>query len=147
MSKDLIDGQFWTLIEPLIPTPGRRDHQYAGRKPTPDLAVFRGIVFVLQSGIPWNLLPKEMGFGTGAVCLRRLVAWQEAGAWPSIQEALLAELQRRGKTDEARAIAGSLSIRAVLSGNRPVERLRIDASSIANTRLIKGYRCVSGIKG
>jgi transposase len=39
--------------------------------------VLTGIVFVLRLGIAWNLLPQEMGCGSGTACWRRLVAWQE----------------------------------------------------------------------
>jgi transposase len=38
-------------------------------------------VFVLKSGIPWEMLPKEMGCGSGMTCWRRLREWQEAGVW------------------------------------------------------------------
>ncbi len=34
-------------------------------------AVLTGIVFVLKSGIPWELLPKEMSCGSGGTCGRR----------------------------------------------------------------------------
>ena len=40
-----------------------------------------GDSFVLRSGIPWNMLPKEMGCGSGSTCWRRLVRWQRAGVW------------------------------------------------------------------
>jgi len=39
----------------------RAFRQYAGPKPTPDRAVLTGVVFVLRSGIAWNLLRQEMG--------------------------------------------------------------------------------------
>ena len=45
----------------------------------PDRVVLSGIVFVLKSGIPWRKLPKEMGFGSGVTCWRRLRDWQKAG--------------------------------------------------------------------
>ena len=34
------------------------------------------------SGIPWEMLPKEMECGSGMTCWRRLRDWQEAGVWP-----------------------------------------------------------------
>ena len=49
-----------------------------GRKPrVPGRAVLIGSVFVLKSGIPWEMLPKEMGSGT--TCWRWLKEWQETG--------------------------------------------------------------------
>jgi transposase len=133
MPKELIDDELWSLIEPLLPARAPRNRQFAGRKPTPDRAVLTGIVFVLRSGIAWNLLPQEMGCGSGTACWRRLVAWQEAGVWQHIRETLLAELRRRGEIDFSRALVDSSSIRAVLAGKKPARIPRTGASSAANT--------------
>lgn len=38
-----------------------------------------GILFVLRTGIPWEELPEELGFGSGMTCWRRLRDWQAAG--------------------------------------------------------------------
>ena len=132
MPKELIDDELWLLIEPLLPARAPRNRRYAGRKPTPDRAALSGIVFVLRSGIAWNLLPQEMGCGSGTACWRRLVAWQEAGVWQRIHETLLAELRRRGEIDLSRALVDSSSIRAVLAGKKPAQIRRTGASSEAN---------------
>lgn len=121
MLKELIDDELWSLIEPLLPTRAPRNRRYTGRKPTPDRAVLTGIVFVLRSGIAWNLLPQEMGCGSGTACWRRLVAWQEAGVWRRVHETLLAELRRRGQGDLVRAIVDSSSVRAMLAGKNRSE--------------------------
>ena len=55
-----------------------------------------GILFVLYTGIRWEFLPQELGFGSGMTCWRRLRDWNEAGVWQRLHELLLAELQRRG---------------------------------------------------
>ncbi|MFD3890457.1 transposase [Streptomyces microflavus] len=34
---------------------------------------------VLHTGIQWDYLPKELGFGSGMTCWRRLRDWNEAG--------------------------------------------------------------------
>src|SRR5450830_1834577 len=115
MPKELIDDQLWSLIEPLLPEQVPRNRQYAGRKPLPDRAVLTGIVFVLRSGIAWNLMPQEMGCGSGTACWRRLVAWQKAGVWQRIHETLLAELRRRGEIDLTRAIVGNFQASCRLS--------------------------------
>jgi transposase len=94
--------------------------------------VLTGIVFVLRSGIAWNLLPQEMGCGSGTACWRRLVAWQEADVWQRIHETLLAELRRRGEIDLTRALVDSSSIRAMLAGKKPVRTLRTGANSAAS---------------
>jgi transposase len=124
MTDDLIDDDFWALIEPLLPSRPPRNRQHAGRRPSSDRAALSGIVYVLRTGIPWNLLPRELGTSSGAVCCRRWVTWQEAGVWDRIRETLLAELLRRGMPDVARTIAGGLSIRDMLAGNRAAGTLR-----------------------
>jgi transposase len=124
MHEGLIDDDFWALIEPLIPARSLPECRSAGRPRAPDRAVFSGIVFVLRSGISWTLLPKKLGYGAGQVCSRRLGEWQEEGVWPSLQRLLVDELQRRGNADAANAIVDSLSVRAVLSGDKSAGTLR-----------------------
>ena len=43
--------------------------------------VLCGILFVLYTGIRWEFLPQELGFGSGMTCWRRLRDWNEAGVW------------------------------------------------------------------
>jgi transposase len=62
-----------------------------------------GILFVLRGGLPWQMLPREMGCGSGSTCWRRLVKWERAGVWRRLHETLLAELRRRdGSTSAGR---------------------------------------------
>ncbi|VVE54661.1 transposase [Pandoraea sputorum] len=80
MAKPILDDPLGALIEPLLPPPKKpRRARYPGRKPLNDRVVLTGILFVLQSGIPWEMLPQEMGWGSGMSCWRRLHAWQQAG--------------------------------------------------------------------
>ena len=79
-----------------------------------------GIVFVLRSGIPWELLPQELGCGCGMTCWRRLRDWQEAGIWDLIHFALLDWLARHDQIDWSRAVVDSCSVRAVYGEARPV---------------------------
>ncbi len=118
MPRTLLDDDLWAVVETLIPKRRRRRGHRAGRKPIPDRAVLTGILFVLRSGIPWNLLPQEMGCGSGTVCWRRLVRWQRAGVWRRLHTALLVELHRRGETDLSRAIVDSASVRAPRGGKK-----------------------------
>jgi len=123
----LIDDDLWTRIEPLLPKRRPRNRQYAGRQPIPDRAVFTGILFVLRSGIPWNMLPKEMGCGCGSTCWRRLARWQRAGVWKRLHRVLLTELRRRGQLDVTRAIVDSASLRALRGGKKLDRTLPIAA--------------------
>ena len=77
-----------------------------------------GIVFVLRSGIPWQMLPQELGCGSGMTCWRRLRDWQQAGVWELIHFALLDWLARDDQIDWSRAVVDSCSIRAVYGGDQ-----------------------------
>ena len=100
-----------------LPAKPRRN-KYPGRKPLDDRAVLSGILFVLQSSIPWEMLPQEMGCGSGMSCWRRLRAWQEAGVWDRLHEVLLARLRKADKIDWSRCIVDSSSVRAVGAGQK-----------------------------
>jgi transposase len=45
----------------------------------PNRAALTGIVFVLKTAIPWEMLPEEMGCGSGSTRWRRLRDWQAGG--------------------------------------------------------------------
>ena len=123
----LIDDDLWTRIEPLLPKRRPRNRRYAGRKPIPDRAVLTVILLVLRSGMPWNMVPKELGCGSGTTCWRRLVKWQRAGVWKRLHRVLLTELRRRGRLDVARAIVDSTSLRALRGGKKLDRTLPIAA--------------------
>ena len=73
--------------------------RHPGRKPLDDRAVLTGILFILQTGLRWDLLPREMGCGSGMSCWRRLRAWQAAGVWDRLHEVLLAKLREADQID------------------------------------------------
>jgi len=127
MPKALIEDELWSRIEPLLPKRRPRNRRYAGRTPIPDRAVLTGILFVLRSGLPWNMLPREMGCGSGTTCWRRLVRWQRAGVWKRLHTVLLTELRRRGQLDLARAVVDSASLRALRGGKKLDRTLPIAA--------------------
>jgi transposase len=77
-----------------------------------------GILFVLRSGIPWQMLPQELGCGSGMTCWRRLRDWQRGGVWDLIHFALLDWLARNDQIDWPRAVVDSCSIRAVHGGDQ-----------------------------
>ena len=123
----LVDDHLWARIEPLLPKRRPRNRQHAGRAPIPDRAVLTGILFVLRSGLPWNMLPREMGCGSGTTCWRRLVRWQRGGVWKRLHHVLLADLRRRGQLSFALAIVDSASIRALRGGKKLDRTLPIAA--------------------
>jgi transposase len=130
MAAALVPDGLWDLIEPLLP-PAKLKVK-GGRPPLPDRACLKGIVFVLRSGIPWEMLPKELGCGSGMTCWRRLRDWQEAGIWDLIHFALLDWLSRCSKIDWSTAVVDSCSIRAVFGGSRQDRIPPIGPSSAAS---------------
>jgi transposase len=72
---EVSDG-LWERIEPLLPA-RRRRFRYPGRKPLDDRLVLQGILFVLHTGIGWEHLPQELGYGCGTTAWRRcLICWR-----------------------------------------------------------------------
>ena len=118
MGKPLVSDDLWRLIQPLLPAPKARRRRYPGRKPLNDRRVLTGILFVLKSGIPWQMLPLEMGCGSGMSCWRRLRDWQEAGVWQRLHELLLSKLRAADQIDWSRALVDSGSVRAVGGGGK-----------------------------
>lgn len=127
MAAPLVSDELWSRVEPLIPkhhSPGPD----GGRPPVDDRAALTGILFVLRSGIPWEMLPQEMRCGCGMTCWRRLRDWQAAGVWDKLWAVLLSELNGANKIDWSRAAVDSSSIRAVgggeATGPNPTDRAR-----------------------
>ncbi|AEV84259.1 transposase [Actinoplanes sp. SE50] len=62
-----------------------------------------GISFVLHTGIGWEDLPQELGFGSGMTCWRRLQRWTEAGVFDRVHQPLLAKSNAANRIDWSRA--------------------------------------------
>ena len=116
MAKQLVSDELWQEIEPLLPLEPPK--LKGGRPRIPDRAVFTGIVFVLRSGIPWEMLPQELGCGSGMTCWRRLRDWQAAGVWRRVHQALLNRLGKEQAIDWSRASLDSASVAAKKGGLR-----------------------------
>ena len=101
----------------------------------PDRAALTGILFVLRSGIPWEMLPAEMGCGSGVTCWRRLRDWQEAGVWERLHRELLRRLRGAGRIDWSRACVDSASV--------PAKR---GAAQSGRTRRTAGNRARNAIR-
>src|SRR5215469_5650442 len=58
----IVADELWARVEPLLPVvPRRADHP--GRRRLADRRVLCGTLFVLYTGVPWEFLPQELGFG------------------------------------------------------------------------------------
>jgi transposase len=111
----IVPDELWDRIRPLLPQVKRR-YRYPGRKRLDERKVLSGILFVLCTGIPWEFLPQELGFGSGMTCWRRLRDWHQAGVWQRLHELLLAELHAAGALDWSRAVIDSSQVRALKGG-------------------------------
>ncbi len=127
MSTPLISDALWEIIASLLPPEPPKPRGGRPRSIT-DRAALTGIVFVLKSGIPWEMLPQELGCGSGMTCWRRLRDWQRAGMWRRLHRTLLQRLQHVGRIDWTRASLDSARVPAPGGANRPARIRRIVAS-------------------
>src|SRR5512146_329562 len=117
MSKPLVSDELWAVVEPLLPAEPPKPQ--GGRPRLSDRAALTGIIFVLKSGIPWEMLPQELGCGSGMTCWRRLRDWQRAGVWERLHQELLRRLQEADQLDWSRTSLDSASVAAKRGANTP----------------------------
>jgi transposase len=99
------------VIEPLLPEEPPKPK--GGRPRIDDRAALTGILFILKSGIPWELLPQEMGCGSGMSCWRRLKECQEAGVvWEELHRKLLDRLGKAERIEWQRSSLEKASVPA-----------------------------------
>jgi transposase len=121
MNNYLIDDKLWAIIEPLLPPPPPRPYAHPGRKRLDNRKSLSAVAYVLSTGIGWEDLPQEKGWGCGMSAWRRHHEWQAAGVWDQVWHLLLDRLRQAGRLDFSRAVVDSASVRAVGGGekNRP----------------------------
>jgi len=130
MAKPLVSDDLWAVVAPLLPPEPPKPQ--GGRPRVPDRACLTGIIFVLKSGIQWELLPQEMGCGSGMTCWRRLRDWQAAGVWDALHRTLLDRLGEANQLDWSRASLDCASIPAKGGANAPAPTRPIAANSAPN---------------
>ena len=131
MSKAwVVDDQLWAVIEPLLPP---WPDKASGPRPVPDRQCLQGILFVLHTGIGWEDLPQELGFGSGMTCWRRLKWWTEAGVFDQLHQVLLDRLNAANRIDWSRAAIDGSDIDAKKGVPAQVRRRSTAASPVANT--------------
>ena len=123
MAKELVTDELWEVVEPLLPEESPKPK--GGRPRVDDRAALTGILFVLKSGIPWEMLPLEMGCGSGMTCWRRLKEWNEAGVWKELHHKILDRLGKADEIDWHRASLDSASVPAPGGAKRPARIRRI----------------------
>jgi transposase len=133
--KRLVTDELWEIIEPLLPPEPPRPK--GGRPRVPNRAALTGIVFVLKSGIPWEMLPQEMGCGSGSTCWRRLRDWQKAGVWRELHRVLLERLGEADEIDWERTSLDSASVAAKRGAKKPARTRRIRAIRAQSATLFR----------
>jgi transposase len=123
MAKQLVSDELWQMIEPLLPVAVKNPK--GGRPRVSDRAVLSGILFVLRTGIPWEMLPLEMGCGSGMTCWRRLRDWQAAGVWEQLHRLLLERLAEAEQLDWTRVSLDAGSVPAPGGAKRLAPTRRI----------------------
>ena len=116
VAKPLLTDELWERIKRHLPPEPVKPK--GGRPRVSDRACLTGILFVLKTGIQWELLPREMGCGCGMTCWRRLRDWQAAGVWQKIWQTLLDELGQAEAIDWSTAAMDSCSVRALFGGGK-----------------------------
>src|ERR1043165_6482743 len=105
----IVDDGLWSRIAPLLPA---WPDKASGTRPLPDRLCLHGILLVLHTGIGWEDLPQELGYGSGMTCWHRLKRWSDAGVFEELHQLLLAELNAAGRIDWTRAVADAGHLRA-----------------------------------
>jgi transposase len=105
-----VTDRLWEIVAPLLPR--HRAQPKGGRPWVDDRATLNGILYVLRAGIPWKLLPTELGYGSGVTCWRRLREWQRRGVWKKLHRATLDRLAAADQIDWSRAALDSRSLPA-----------------------------------
>ncbi|MGW4565262.1 transposase [Streptomyces sp. NPDC004561] len=65
----------------------------------------------LYTDIQWEHLPRELRFGSGMTCWRRMRDWNEAEVRQRLHELLLAVLNAAAKLDCSRSVGDSSHVR------------------------------------
>jgi transposase len=128
--KRRVSEALWKAIAPLLPE--RKPSPKGGRPPVSDRACLEGIIFVLKTGMPWQMLPTRLGYGSGSTCWRRFHAWTQLGVWSELHRRLLRVLGRRGGLNLERAVIDSASVRALKGGRTPGRTPPIGAKTAAS---------------
>lgn len=131
----LVSDELWAVVRRLVPPAPPRPR--GGRPRVDDRAALSGILFVLRSGIPWAMLPLELGFGSGVTCWRRLRDWQEAGVWAQLHRALLNRLGAADRIDWSRAVVDSQTVPAKRGARRPGPTGRTAANRARSAMLFR----------
>src|SRR2546427_3010932 len=110
MARRPVSKELWRQLQPLIPAFVPSAKGGARKLAVSDEAALNGILFVLQTGIPWEDLPQSLGYGSGMTCWRRLRDWNAAGVWEQLHQTMLTRLREHDQIDWSRASIDGSSV-------------------------------------
>ena len=102
----------WRLIAPDMP-----DRKPLGRRRSTDLReVVNAILYVLRTGCPWRMLPKE--FPPWQTVYRYFSAWRDSGLWVSIGHRLMLKARKAEgrRASPSAGVVDSQSVKTTESG-------------------------------
>ncbi len=117
MAVELLPDDLWDEVRTLLPV--HRVSPKGGRPPVDDRVCLRALIFIMRSGMAYNLLPAEVFGVSGVTAWRRLRDWTRADVWQPLHKLLLNRLGQRGEIDLQYAVIDSESVRAVFGGRTP----------------------------
>ena len=128
MARQPVSKELWLQLQPLIPTFTPSAKGGARKLAVSDEAALNGILFVLQTGIPWQELPQSLGYGSGMTCWRRLRDWNAAGVWEQLHHAMLTRLREHDQIDWSRASIDGSSVPSPRGARKQGPTPRTEAS-------------------
>ncbi len=129
MARRPVSKELWRQLQPLIPAFVPSAKGGARKLAISDEAALNGILFVLQTGIPWEDLPQSLGYGSGMTCWRRLRDWNAAGVWEQLHQAMLTRLREHDQIDWSRASIDGSSVPSPRGARKQGPTPRTEASS------------------
>lgn len=124
--------ELWQQLQPLILAFVPSAKGGARKLAVSDEAALNGILFMLQTGIPWEDLPQSLGYGSGMTCWRCLRDWSAAGVWDQLHQAMLTRLREYDQIDWSRASIDGSSVPSPRGARKRVPTPRTEASSAPN---------------
>ena len=120
-----IPDDLWNLIEPMLPPdkpPGAN-----GRPRVPNRTVLNGILYVLRTGCPWKMVPRE--YRSGSTCHLRFQTWVRAGRFERVWRVCEKHYDDLKGIDWRFQSLDSATVSApVKGGTKPEKTLRIAAN-------------------
>ena len=129
MARRPVSKELWRQLQPLIPAFVPSAKGGARKLAVSDEAALNGILFVLQTGIPWEDLPQSLGYGSGMTCWRRLRDWNAAGVWEQLHQAMLTRLREHDQIDWSRGSIDGSSVPGPRGARKRAQTPRTEASS------------------